>query len=103
MDAIVWLVVGVAAACAALGLLGVALRELPWAERMAGGRWIPGGPFEYAAPLALAQVAALPGAPLRDGPSTPADRVRRCLRRRDGRRRCSRSRPPAPRSRSPQR
>jgi hypothetical protein len=45
--------------CGALGLLGVALREEPWAERI-GGTWRPGGPFEYPPALALLQVSALP-------------------------------------------
>jgi hypothetical protein len=48
-----------AAVAAAAGLLGVVLREDPWAQRI-GGSWRPGGPFEYPPALALLQVAALP-------------------------------------------
>jgi hypothetical protein len=49
----------VAAAAAVAGLLGVALREGPWGDRI-GGSWRPGGPFEYPPALALLQVSALP-------------------------------------------
>src|SRR5439155_284549 len=45
--------------CGVLGLIGVALRVEPWAERI-GGTWRPGGPFEYPPALALLQVSALP-------------------------------------------
>jgi hypothetical protein len=44
---------------ALMGLLGVALREEPWAQRI-GGTWRPGGTFEYPPALALLQVSALP-------------------------------------------
>lgn len=49
-----------AMASGAAGLVGVALHEAPYAERVAGV-WRPGGPFEYAPALALLQVSALPG------------------------------------------
>lgn len=53
------LIGALALTCGALGLLGVALREAPWAERI-GGTWRPGGTFEYPPALALLQVSALP-------------------------------------------
>lgn len=53
------LIGALALACGALGLVGVALREVPWAERI-GGTWRPGGTFEYPPALALLQVSALP-------------------------------------------
>ncbi len=48
-----------ALAAAADGLGAAALREAPYAERIAGV-WRPGGPFEYPPALALLQVSALP-------------------------------------------
>jgi hypothetical protein len=53
------LIGALALTCGALGLLGVALHEEPWAERI-GGTWRPGGTFEYPPALALLQVSALP-------------------------------------------
>ncbi len=53
------LIGALALACGVLGLLGAALREEPWAERI-GGTWRPGGTFEYPPALALLQVSALP-------------------------------------------
>lgn len=48
-----------AAASGVVGLVGVALRTGPVADRI-GGVWRPGGTLEYSAALALLEVSALP-------------------------------------------
>jgi O-antigen ligase/polysaccharide polymerase Wzy-like membrane protein len=56
---IVALIACLAGVTAVLGLVGVALRSEPLAERI-GGTWRPGGTFEYPSGLALIQVMAMP-------------------------------------------
>jgi hypothetical protein len=72
VDRLATLVAVIAAVAAALGLIGWALHEGPFAEQIYGG-WRPGGPFEYPPALALVQVCALPA--LLRAMATARDRV----------------------------
>ncbi|MEA2373553.1 MAG: O-Antigen ligase [Thermoleophilaceae bacterium] len=59
VEALAVLIAVTAAVTAALGLVGLALHDTAFAERIYG-RWRPGGPFQYPPALALVQVCALP-------------------------------------------